>query len=447
MNVEISRNELAGALSALGKLVCRTSPVEVYRSLRIEGKENKIVFQTAGLDEAITYTVPVEGGAEFCVFVNFDNFRTVAKFSRNKSLVVEYEQGKFAVDHCLLPTVNVEWPNVPMPTTDAVTTELPENFVGALATAAPIVNRHEPRRVLQGIHICRDGVVVTNGKELLHIDLPLGLDALTLPFPHALLATKCTEGGTLATWTEDNKRLFSVTLGNWTWTGTVLPGDYPNWRRVIPDTAELNHVVTLDADPANQLAIFLRSVPDDPPNNPVTLSMSDGVLNVAAGEMRTGIRAEFPMDWGDFAITVNKDILSRLLSEGHSCLSFGTASGPFLATGGIGRYIAMPIACPPNPQVQPVQPKQEENMNEMQTNVVTTPFVPSAAPKLEPETPVNPLDDLASAVDDFKSRLRAMFDESTLLSRKVKEVALVQKQKERDFVLARRAIERIRMAI
>ena len=86
-------------------------------------------------------------------------------------------------------------------------------------------------------------------------------------------------------------------------------------------------------------------------------------------------------------------------------------------------------------------------MNEMQTNVVTAPFVPSAAPKLEPETPVNPLNDLASAVDDFKTRLRAMFDESTMLSRKVKEVALVQKQKERDFVLARRAIERIRMAI
>jgi len=41
MNVEISKSELAGALGALGKLVCRTSPVEVYRSLRIEGKTIK----------------------------------------------------------------------------------------------------------------------------------------------------------------------------------------------------------------------------------------------------------------------------------------------------------------------------------------------------------------------------------------------------------------------
>ena len=63
MNVEISKSELAGALGALGKLVCRTSPVEIYRSLRIEGKNNQISFQTAGVNEAITFTLPAEGVA------------------------------------------------------------------------------------------------------------------------------------------------------------------------------------------------------------------------------------------------------------------------------------------------------------------------------------------------------------------------------------------------
>ena len=63
-------------------------------------------------------------------------------------------------------------------------------------------------------------------------------------------------------------------------------------------------------------------------------------------------------------------------------------------------------------------------------------------------TPVaNPLDELGAAVEEFKLKIKAMFDESTALSRKVKEVALIQKQKERDFIQARRAIERIRMAI
>ena len=86
-------------------------------------------------------------------------------------------------------------------------------------------------------------------------------------------------------------------------------------------------------------------------------------------------------------------------------------------------------------------------MNEMQPPNVTAPIAPSAAPIINPEVPVNPLDELASAVDDFKTRIRAMCDESVLLARKVKEVALAQKQKEREFIQARRAIERIRMAI
>ena len=81
--------------------------------------------------------------------------------------------------------------------------------------------------------------------------------------------------------------------------------------------------------------------------------------------------------------------------------------------------------------------------------------IPNVAAPLQPVTPiintepaaVNPLDELAAAIDEFKARLRAMFDESTLLSRKVKEVALANKQKERDFVQAKRAIEKIRMAI
>ena len=84
-------------------------------------------------------------------------------------------------------------------------------------------------------------------------------------------------------------------------------------------------------------------------------------------------------------------------------------------------------------------------MNESIPNV-TAPM-PPVAPIINPEVPVNPLDDLAAAVDDFKSHIRAMFDESTILSRKVKEVALAQKQKEREFFQAKRAIEKIRMAI
>ena len=59
----------------------------------------------------------------------------------------------------------------------------------------------------------------------------------------------------------------------------------------------------------------------------------------------------------------------------------------------------------------------------------------------------NPLDELNANVEEFRGKLKMLLDESGVLIRKVKEVALIQKQKERDFIQARRAIERIRMAI
>ena len=138
MQIEVLKNELAGALSALGKLVCRTAPVELYRSLRIEGKEDKISFQTIGVDEAITYTITAESVDEFCVIVNFDEFRTVVRYGRNKSVVLVYEEGRFGVDNTLMRTSHVEWPEEQREESDCEVAELPGNFVlGKLATALP----------------------------------------------------------------------------------------------------------------------------------------------------------------------------------------------------------------------------------------------------------------------------------------------------------------------
>ena len=83
-------------------------------------------------------------------------------------------------------------------------------------------------------------------------------------------------------------------------------------------------------------------------------------------------------------------------------------------------------------------------MENTEMKVVSTPMQ-MVAPKQEPETAPNPLDDLGVAIEAFKAKIKASFDEVAALARKVKEVQISQKQKERDFIQARRAIERIRM--
>lgn len=449
--MEISRNLLAGALGALGKLVCRTSPVEAYRSVLIEGKENKISFRTAGNEESVTFTMDCDNAEEFRIAVNFDAFRTAVKAGKNKTVVLDPDSDSesLLVDNTLLMAAHVEWPEIGGSADTAATAELPENFVGALATVAPIVNRSEPRRALQGIHLCPEGVVATNGKELFHIDMPLEVEPLTMPFPHALLATKSAEGGMLTTWAKGDQRYFTVTLGCWEWTAKALPGTFPRWKSIMPDKENLPHVVRLDADRAAQLATFLKGIPAAPPNNPVLLYMGDdhATLEVEGKDMQTGVTAEFPEDWGDFDIKVNREILLHLLNAGHHTLSFSDTHAPFLATGGIGTFVAMPIA---SKETQTVQPKQEEKpMNEMQPPVVAAPVAQPVVitNNITPEVPVNPLDELASAIETFRLKLKASFDEASTLARKVKEAQIAQKQKEREFVQTQRTIEKIRMAI
>ena len=60
--------------------------------------------------------------------------------------------------------------------------------------------------------------------------------------------------------------------------------------------------------------------------------------------------------------------------------------------------------------------------------------------------PVNVMDELNHGLDELRLKLKTLLDESAFLTRKIKEAALQQKQKEREFIQARRAIERIKLA-
>ena len=448
MKLEMNKNELAGALSALGKLICRTSPVEAFRSVQIEGKENKVTLRTANTDESIAFSIAAEVPEPFQVRVNFDDFRTAVRGGRNKSLTFSLENGLFAVDGMMLRPVEDTLPDVPSPANDCISSALPSGFVSLLATMAPLVDRNNYREYLKGIHLCPEGLVVTNGKELLHIPQELTLVPLTLPFPLALLATKCEADGMISTWSEQATRYFSIELGGWKWTGKALNGTYPNWKTIVPDSSILTHVVKFNAESVARLMEFLKKVPDASPANPITLSEnSDGhLLLIAENEMRCSVPAEFSAPWNDFSIIVSKAILARLLGKGHTQIACENENAPFIATQGIGTYAAMPLAHRIPKTIQP--PNTEENkMNENSSNTVTAP-VQSVANTPNPEpAPSVTLDDLASAVDELKAKFKLLFDDANTLSRKIKEVALTQKQKERDFILAKRAIERIRMAI
>ena len=82
------------------------------------------------------------------------------------------------------------------------------------------------------------------------------------------------------------------------------------------------------------------------------------------------------------------------------------------------------------------------------TNITHTVSAPmqTYTPNTKPEAKLNSMDELTSCVDAFKAKLKDLFDEAAALSRKTREAAIAQRQKERDYLQTKRTIERIRTA-
>lgn len=446
--IEVNKNTLASALPALGKLICRTTPLAICKSIKIEAEDRTVRLSTCGLTEGITFELETDSEEEFSCVVGFDEFRDAVKSGRNKTVGLAYEAGVLSVgDRYLMTVKDVEWPDI-SPREESPNCLLPDGVVEMFARAAQVVDQNEPRAILRGINLSADGITVTNGKELLNYDCPLDLhDSITIPLPLALMQSKAAHAGLLFYWPMENGTGFSIIVGPWCWTGKALQGIYPNWKQVIPESNALTRSITFPPESIRELEAFLKNVPDNPPHNAVELSEGSGMtLNVLASGEKTSITAEFTGDWTE-SLALSKTILLRLLREGHTRIQCGDGHVPILALGGGGRYIAMPMHQPrtepkENTQTQPQEETQMEN-TEMKVVPATEQTV---APKIEPETNLNPLDELSVSIEAFKQKLKASFDEIAALARKVKEAQIAQRQKERDFVQARRVLERIRMA-
>ena len=420
--MRIEKKTLNDALRVLGKVVCQTSPVELYRSVRFVGDENGVRAMVTDGVETVSMAVDAFTDTEVDFCVPFKELKDLVRMGRSETIELS---GKF-----------IEFPELEEPSADAVSAILPVNFGELLAQAAPIVDRTGYRRILHGINLSSAGVTATDGKQLLHLPCVLSLvKDVTIPFPSALLAAKTSEMGTLQVW----DTFFQIEIGNFSWHGKLLEGQYPNWRGVIPSPESHDYSITLN-EPDKALD-WVKMIPNQKTTNGVELNvMPDGSVTLVSC-----IQPNFELNTSATVtgvhpravLTLDREIILRMLLHGYNTFSaHSDGLVPVIASGGAGQYIAMPIrTISKNPIPTNKENKEMETEN---TNVVEP---QNAAPV------VNPLDELGTAIEDFKLKIKAMFEESTVLSRKVKEVALIQKQKERDFIQARRAIERIRMAI
>ena len=511
MQIPVIKTVLASALTALGKLVSRTSLIKAYQGIEIEGKANMLFFRTRNVIEQIEFRLFADLEDDFpATLVEFEQFRQTVRNCKKKELEIEVDCGEVFIDGVKLAPVKGRFPAREIVSDqDVNVTELPADTLSALALLAPVADKGtDIRKVLGGINISGDGFTATNGKELSNIPLPLGMTgSVTIPFPLVLLATKAFgEAGRLSTWQKDEDTHFELTLGAWTWRGKAFKDNYPNWKRVVPERTEATHYVSFQQDRAEKMQRYLKSIPDDKEhNNGVKLSrlpeVPDNLHLESSNGMLFSVLAEFDPTWNDLSFTIRKEFLLRLLDAGHRKIELNDSFGPIVATGGTGQYIAMPLyvkkpqaqteqktdeSAPVQPEAQPAvqveqaapQPipkspesvsdqippqsqettpqtipntttsnKEKNTMNETPTitHTVSAP-VQTSAQNNEPEKELSPLDELIANIEDMKAKSKALFDDSAAMARKVREVALAQRMKEREYQQTRRTIERIRTA-
>ena len=517
MQIPVNKTTLASALTALGKLVSRTSLIKAYQGIEIEGLGNILFFRTRNVIEQIEFRLFADLEDDFPpVLVEFEQFRQTVRNCKKKDLEIEVDCGEVFIDGVKLAPVKGRFPaKEQIPDQDVTVTELPADTLSALSLLAPVADKGtDSRDVLSGINISSDGFTATNGKELSNIPLSLEMTgSVTIPFPLVLLATKAFgEAGRLSTWQKDEDTHFEITLGVWTWRGKAFKENYPNWKRVVPERNDKTHYVSFQEDRAEKLQRYLKSIPDDKEhNNGVRLSrlpeVPDNLHLESSNGMLFSILAEFDPNWGDLSFSIRKEFLLRLLDAGHRKIELNDSFGPIVGTGGTGQYVAMPLYIK-NPKPQTVQTAEQPEAQPEQTASVETDTKAAIRPEqtapqpvtestksvpvqnpLHPQEPqttisntttsikenptmnentnithsvsapvqtsaqnhesakeLNPLDELTAKIECMKAAIKEMFDEAAVISRKVREVALAQRQKEREYQQTKRTIERIRTA-
>ena len=119
------------------------------------------------MDEETEFRMDAEGLNAFKVAMDFDLFRSLVRNSRNKSIKFEFADGVLRIDDVLVAPIEGEWPVTEVPQGENVTTSpLPENFVEILSAAAPLVDLNEPRKVLRGMNLSKDGITATSRSSL-----------------------------------------------------------------------------------------------------------------------------------------------------------------------------------------------------------------------------------------------------------------------------------------
>ena len=352
---------------------------------------------------------------------------------------------------------------------------LPTNFALMAVRALTCASTDRSRPALCGVHLAPDGISSTDGRRLYHLPLPLPLEKpATLPASPLLAKLAAYRWESLALWepAEGSPR-FRLSGDGFDFEDNAIAQPYPKVLSVIPEDSLLD--ARAKFPPATQTGLCEWGKELKKATH-CRFTFSGGHVKAESLDnpaMTLLARCECDCEC---SILLDLAYLTLGFQLGHDGIRFSrSAPAPLVATGGQGAYVFMPLGRPEqaagkqsaprpeqssqtNPAAEPkaVQPQPETREETPMTTATATAPVPAAAAAARPASspfitsPVpqqDPLERLTALLSEIRGNLTALENETAEAQRKLRELAVSQRAKERTYQDAVRKLDRIRMAV
>ena len=438
-------------------------------------KKAKTVRLTArGNTSVLRFSIPTDFIAEnFDLTVQMEPFRkAVAQASQNVRL--DPLEGKLSVSSNGQPLAELtpedDLAELPKLAKGTPSTTLPTNFPLMLVRALACVSTDKSRPALCGVNLAPEGISSTDGRRLYHLPIPLPLaKPLTLPASTLLAKLAAYRWESLALWEPAEGSLrFRLSGEGFDFEDNAIAQPYPKVLSVIPADSLLD--AKAEFPPVTQKALY-DFAKELKKATHCRFTFSGGHVKAESlDNPAMSLLARAACDC-ECSILIDLAYLTLGFQLGHNGLRFSrTAALPLVATGGQGAYVFMPLSRPekavvqqpttqPNQSTQSVpshpnpQPetKKETHMN---TTIATAPMPttnvsrPSGSPFITSPVPQqDPLERLTELLATMRTQMTALETGFAEAQRKLREVTVTQKAKERAYQDATRKLARIRLAV
>ena len=352
--IQIRAGDLKPLVPGLGKIITARSALPVLHCVRVEPLDGKSIQLTAtDLEMTLIIAVPAKTESSFAPFlVPLSDLRDQLRPAKANDVLRLSSSSK-------APPLD-EFPE--LPTFRATPVPLKNEVVTSLLRAFQCASQDSSRYILQGALLDGSGkgakahrIIATDGRQLFSsnsMDLPQINASVILP-DHKLWQWKLlaeSRPWTLRIGTEKNDSVpFRVDGPFWSVTGKTITGNYPNYRQVIPPSADFKTLLELPPEISGAMTSLIPKLPGKKLHNrPIGIHVEKGLISLLARETADQPWQFHPIGKAeasgpDIVVFTDRDYVQRALSFGLREVALIDEMSPIRFTSGGDLMIVMPL--------------------------------------------------------------------------------------------------------